>query len=243
MLGGVFDVHNDLLEAGVNVLSDLGADISFLDIGPITEAIADDTSQFGMTAPYDYFILDGEAAGFTAYDPTETAFWDDIHPSAQTHGLLSLHIATINSGTYAEDTGTAAAEGWDRSTGTADTLALLMGGNDSYIAGTSDDLIFAGSGDDAILGGEANDMIAGGAGANRLSGGAGNDIIALGGNGSEADGGAGRDLMILQADSYLGVARGGIGNDLFITGLGTGALSGRDGDDTFVIFADQTPAC
>lgn len=236
LLGGVFDVHNDLLETGVDILAGLGADITFLDLGPITGAIADDASQFGMIAPYQLFT--NTLSPSSPYEADQIAFWDDIHPSGQTHELTAQFILTAS--TTEVITGANTAETHDNTSNSAETLAFLMGGDDLYFGNAAQNTVFGGTGNDEIHTGASDDLLSGGAGANTLLGYEGDDILALGGSGSAGHGGAGDDLLILQQGTVNGLADGGTGNDIFVTGLGTGTLSGGAGDDIFLIYLDQS---
>lgn len=235
LLGAVFDVHNDILEAGVDALSGLGANISFLDIGPITGAIAEDATQFGLLAPYGTFT--NTLPADYPVGPDQVAFWDDIHPSGQTHELIAQFILAAGSADVLA--GSNAGELHDVTTTPHDTLAFLMGGDDIYIGNGGANTVFGGSGNDTVFGGISADTLSGGAGANQLFGYEGDDIIALGGSGSEGDGGYGNDLLILQSFTTGGAAIGNFGDDLFATGLGTGTITGGAGDDTILIFVDQ----
>lgn len=206
----ISDLHNEALEDAVDDLATSGISVQFLDLGPLTDALVDDPSSFGILAPYDQTLTEGNPGSVAAYDEDQIAFWDSIHPTEAVHGVLAAFSA------YAlEDTPVALGAEADSWSGTSDAdLTFGYGGSDLLSGLNGDDLLFSGSGDDIVLGDDGNDLISGGSGNDILFGREDDDVLA-GGDG----------------DDILG---GGRGNDVLIDGLGNDILRGWSGDDTFI---------
>ncbi|MBX7146464.1 MAG: hypothetical protein K1X44_04035 [Alphaproteobacteria bacterium] len=119
---------------------------------------------------------------------------------------------------------------------------LLNGGNgnDNILAGLGRDILSGDDGDDVLNGeydgddtmdgGNGNDKIyAGRGGSNKLFGGNDNDII-IGSYGDDIiDGGDGDDIV-----------KGGMGEDIIILKTGIDYALGEEGDDLFIVHADNS---
>ncbi|MEX0283709.1 MAG: SGNH/GDSL hydrolase family protein [Paracoccaceae bacterium] len=203
------DAHNGLISGAVDALNALGANVHLLDIASMARAIAEDPTGFGLIAPYD--ATQRESDVLETFDADQIAFWDSIHPTTATHGVLGAHNAHFLSGGEIS----ALTDGNDaRVLGGDDDLVLAYGGSDAIDAGGGDDLVFVGTGNDSVLGNAGDDLISGGAGNDAIVGAAGADIL---------DGDGGNDTL-----------QGGAGDDLLIDGLGSDVLQGGADDDTFV---------
>ncbi len=205
----VFEAHNNLISSVVDTLNSLGADVQLLDTQAIAYAISEDPTGFGLIAPYldtqqDSDVLDD-------FDNDQVAFWDDVHPSTATHGVLGAHNAHVIEGNPVE----ALTDNNDTDTfGADDSLILAYGGDDDLSAGGGDDIGFGGTGNDTLRGEDDDDILSGGADDDLLTGGTGSDVL---------DGDGGDDII-----------RGNGGRDVLIDGLGSDTLSGGGGNDTFV---------
>ncbi|MGV6849854.1 MAG: SGNH/GDSL hydrolase family protein [Marinibacterium sp.] len=205
----VFSIHNTVLDDVTDMLSSSGIDARFYDFRAITDAIVDDPTGFGLIAPYDQ--TQTGSAVLSAFDADQVAFYDSIHPSTATHGVIGAFNALALTGVNI-DTGTAFSDFTDL-TNAAD-VATGLGGGDVIQGGNGDDVIIGGTGDDVLSGQGDNDLLSGGQDNDLLRGGAGADILG---------GGWGDDLIL-----------GGAGADLLIGGLGSDALLGGRGQDTFI---------
>jgi phospholipase/lecithinase/hemolysin len=227
----VIGAHNDGLEEGAELLRQGGLTVEVVDMNRIAGELVDDPSAFGLlpdlirqpkllgSATNPTLVLDanGEPAAFIPENPLvagvdldQLMFFDRVHPTAATHGVLGAFAAeSLTSTTYLlggdEDVVTG---------GDADDLVLAGGGADRVLAGRGADVVLAGRGRDQADAGDGDDIVAGGAGGDRLDGGAGNDVIA---------GSAGDDLVW-----------GGDGGDLLVDGLGRDVLAGGRGGDGFL---------
>jgi len=144
--------------------------------------------------------------------------------------------------------------------GAGDDFITTDGGNDVVFAGAGDDVVETGGGNDWVRGMLGNDRIEGGGEDDRLTGGAGNDTIDAGGGNDVVRGDFGNDTIEagrgddvvyagLGDDTVFGedgndILWGGGGNDILWGGddndtlggiLGTNALRGEAGIDTFVV--------
>lgn len=115
------------------------------------------------------------------------------------------------------------------------------GGNDSAYGGEGQDYLLGGDGDDLLDGGAGDDTLDGqGSGNDTLFGGDGNDNLS-GHDGGSIYGGAGNDTIYGTLYGGELVADGGAGSDYFdvsATSAGVVTLSGGDGDDTLLVWAD-----
>ncbi len=209
----LFTLSNQTLEAAVNDLANSGAPVQFLDLTAVTQAIAEDPSSFGLIAPYGLTLTLGDAAELALYDEDQVAFWDDIHPSTATHGVIGAYTA------YAIDNpAMAMTDGDDLVSGDASAnLIFGYGGSDEVLASAGRDTIFGGIDADLLSGGGDSDQLSGGSGNDELRGGRGRDVL---------DGDEGNDLVL-----------GGKGKDVLIDGLGDDILKGAANNDCF-LFTD-----
>lgn len=202
----VFELHNTALQ---NIADDLGPAVEIIDLGAMARAIEEDPTGFGLIAPYTQTQLDSDV--LDDFDPDQVAFWDSIHPTTATHGVLGAHNAHYLNG----DEIVALSDRGDVSnTGGTNDLVLAYGGADRVFAGAGDDIVFGGTGQDRLRGEADDDILSGGADADTVAGGSGNDIL---------DGDGGDDIV-----------RGNQGNDVLIDGLGSDTLLGGQGNDTFI---------
>ena len=206
-----FDAHNAALADGVTELQAQGLDVEILHMGAITEAIAHDPGGFGLVAPYDQTLNESDVT--QDFEADQVAFYDSVHPSTATHGIMGAFAAfEIDGGTVIEN-GTS--EGDLYTLGADDEFLATLDGSDAVRAVGGDDILVGGTGADSLLGGVGQDMISGGTDGDFISGGHGADI--LGGQ-------SGNDLIL-----------GRSGDDVLIhDGLGLDTLRGGDDDDTFI---------
>lgn len=202
----LFDSHNAALES-LAFLS--GGDVDVIDMEAMAEAIVEDPTGFGLIAPYDQTQQGSNV--LQSFDPDQVAFWDDIHPTTATHGVLGAHNAHFLEGGNIVSLGNGDN---DRQLGAKDDLVLAMGGDDSIGTGTGDDIVFGGTGSDVLRGKADSDLLSGGADADTVKGGSEDDIL---------DGDGGDDILL-----------GNRGNDLLIDGLGSDVLLGGGGSDAFL---------
>lgn len=213
----MFGLHNAALAFGRDLLEASGVEAQIVDLTILSRALTDDPSIFGIYAPLTNTMVNGGSALLEQFDEDEIAFWDDIHPTTAFHGVMARFIA----GALSEDliAGTESAN--ELSSLGADTLAMLLGGDDRYDGGAGVDTVFAGSGNDLLNGGANADLLAGGSGSDWVIGGFGSDLL---------DGGQGDDWVI-----------GGAGADVILDSGGADVQLGGDGDDVFV-FMDRDGA-
>ncbi|MEO1139907.1 MAG: SGNH/GDSL hydrolase family protein [Pseudomonadota bacterium] len=208
----LIDLHNEGLQSGVSDLVEAGIDAVYFDLQAITDAILDDPTGFGLYAPLSLTLTEGDPNELASYDDSQVAFWDSIHPSAASHGIIGAYTA------HALNDPAVALGGGDDNVTLNDSgeLVLAYGGNDQVIGGSGDDIVFLGSGNDAADGAGGDDVLSGGAGNDMLMGGDDNDILS---------GGVGNDTVL-----------GGAGDDVIIDGLGADSMTGGDGNDIFIFF-------
>lgn len=202
--------HSAALAQGVEALQDFGLSVRFFDMRPISEAIREDPTGFGLIAPYALTLQTGWAEDLAQYDEDQVAFWNPLHPSAATHGILGAYTAF---GLEHQPTALSAAPDV-AATGKGRDLVLGLGGDDAIHLGKGRDLGFGGSGDDTIRGSKGDDVLSGGSGDDLVVGGWGCDVLG---------GGEGSDRMI-----------GGRGADVLIDGLGSDFCQGGRGADQFL---------
>ena len=148
-------------------------------------------------------------------DPDEVAYFDPVHPTAASHGILAA---------FAEATLRA-----DRVTfrGSGDNVVRGISGADFVVAGRGNDRVLAGGGNDVVLAGRGNDTVNGGAGSDLVIGGGGNDVMT---------GSTGSDLLAGNAgDDNLS---GGDGNDILLLGTGVDSANGGAGNDLLIVTDD-----
>lgn len=205
----VFSAHNQFLRSMAEQLSGPDADVRILDTEAMTYAIAEDPTGFGLIAPYT--LTQEDSAVLDDFDNDQVAFWDDVHPSTATHGVLGAHNAHfLNDGSIV-----ALTDRRDQATlGGDDDLVLAYGKSDVVNGGAGTDTVFGGTGKDVLRGQDDDDILSGGADNDRLSGGRHQDVL---------DGDGGDDIV-----------RGNRGQDILIDGLGSDTVLGGSGDDTFI---------
>ena len=205
----LFDAHNVALQALIGDLIGDGLNVELLDTGAMAAAIAEDPTGFGLIAPYELTQQDSDV--LDDFDNDQVAFWDGVHPTTATHGVLGAHNAHYLDGGEIEiltDDADRAREGG------ADDLMLGYGGADTMKGGGGDDSGFGGTGQDRMRGQEGGDIASGGAGGDDIGGGGGADVL---------DGDGGDDLI-----------QGNRGADVLIDGLGSDLALGGGGTDTFI---------
>lgn len=208
--GAVYEAYTAVLTQGVEALQALGQDVRVLDMRPISEALLDDPSGFGLIAPYDLTINGGDPDQLAQYNNDQVAFWNPLHPSAATHGILGAYTAHA-----LEHDPIGLSAGPDRvATGRGTDLVLGLGGHDLIRLGAGNDLGFGGSGKDTIRAGTGNDLVSGGSQTDLLEGQSGRDVL---------DGDEGSDRLM-----------GGRGDDVLIDGLGSDRCHGGRGADQFL---------
>ena len=208
-----FDTFNASLAEAVAELAGSGLDARLAETTLVTEAIAEDPTGFGLLAPYADTILYSDATD--TFDNDQIAFYDDIHPSTATHGVIGAFNALVFSG-GAATAGNAGADMLSLATSmTADSVAFGLAGDDAITAaGCGTAIAFGGTGNDTLAGVGGNDLLSGGEGDDVLDGHRGDDVLA---------GGLGNDIM-----------RGMIGADVLIDSLGDDMLRGGLDDDIFI---------
>lgn len=225
-LNALSAAHSAALAQGVAALQDLGLNLRLLDMRPISEAILEDPSGFGLIAPYGLTLETGAADVLARYDEDQVAFWNPLHPSAATHGILGAYTSFA-----LEDDPVALGSGADRvATGGGCDLVLGLGGGDAILLGRGRDLGFGGSGDDTILAGRGDDLVAGGSQVDVLLGQRGDDVLAGGEGSDRIAGGCGRDVLIDGLGSDRAHGGGGADQFLFIEAELIGGTTGTDTD-------------
>lgn len=225
-LNALSAAHSTALAQGIGALQELGLNARLLDMRPISEAIREDPSGFGLIAPQGLTLKTGNPEELARYDEDQVGFWNPLHPSAATHGILGAYTAFALGH---EPVGLGA--GPDRlATGRAADLVLGMGGDDALSLGRGHDLGFGGSGSDTIRAGRGDDLVSGGSQDDLLLGGRGADVLGGGEGSDRIFGGCGRDVLIDGLGSDL--CHGGSGADQFIFTEAEliGGSSGTDGD-------------
>lgn len=229
----LFAQHDAALQSGIADLQAQGYDIRYLDMTPVTAAIAEDPAGFGFIAPWDLTLTSGDPA-LAGYDADQVAFWDDEHPSTATHAMLGAYEAfalerTVDVQTSGKDM-CFGVEGADtiNSLGGADSL-FGGSGNDDLTGAAGADLLSGGSGDDTLTGSGGNDVLGGTAGADVLKGGAGADVLIDGLGSDSLLGGDGADTFLFTQAELIGGA----------TGTDHDTIKGGAGNDTLYIVLDH----
>lgn len=205
-----FGSFNTGLADAVSQLQDMGLNAQLGETSIVTEAIAEDPTGFGLLAPYGDTLLYSDAAD--SFDPDQIAFYDDIHPTTATHGILGVANALQLSGGHL----VADRDGIDHTIlDGADFAVFGLGGDDTVEALSANDIVvFGGTGNDSLIGSTGSDLLSGGAGDDAVDGRRGDDVLT---------GGIGNDVV-----------RGMIGADVLIDGLGDDFLRGGVDDDIFI---------
>jgi hypothetical protein len=205
----LFTQHDAALQSGIADLQAQGYHIRYLDMTPVTEAIAEDPTGFGFIAPWGLTLTSGDPA-LAGYDTDQVAFWDSEHPSTTTHAMLGAYEAfALEHPVTTLDTGDETA-----TLGKGMDMCFALGGADTVTGLGGADSLFGGTGGDALTGSAGADLLSGGSGDDALTGNGGNDVLG---------GAAGRDTLT-----------GGVGDDVLIDGLGSDSLLGGAGNDTFI---------
>lgn len=229
--------HTAALADGIARLRDLGLAVRLLDMRPISDAIAEDPSGFGLIAPYHLTLETGAPEELARYDEDQVAFWNPLHPSAATHGILAAYTSfalghapvALGAGEDAVQTGGGAdlvlgLEGGDAiALGRGRDLGFGGSGDDTIRAGGGDDLLSGGSQDDLLVGARGADVLGGGAGSDRLFGGGGADVLIDGLGSDYCRGGRGADQFLFTEAELIGGATG-TDADLFVGGEGSDTL-------------------
>jgi Ca2+-binding RTX toxin-like protein len=201
--------------------NDAGVTTTIVDTNRLTREVAGDLGTFGLKVfDIPLYTLDEDdrpvPTGITSQaDPDEVAWFDEIHPTAASHGILAA---------FAEATLRA-----DRVTfrGSGDNVVRGISGADLVVAGQGDDRILGAGGKDVVLAGRGNDTVDGGAGSDLVIGGRGRDML---------KGAAGSDLLAGNADDDI--LGGGGGNDILLLGTGVDRASGNAGNDLLIVTDD-----
>ncbi|SMY06439.1 SGNH/GDSL hydrolase family protein [Flavimaricola marinus] len=205
---------NAEIEAQVAALNDsLGGDtdvVLYIDFEQLSDALADDASSFGLVAPSN-LTLSEDGAVLAEFDDDQVMFWDDLHPSEATHGIIAGFTAAA-----IDDSLVALSDAADELSllGADASVVFAYGGGDTLLLGSGDDIAFGGSGGDEVIGYQGDDQLSGGSDADVLRGRMGGDVL---------DGGQDDDLLF-----------GSVGNDVILDGAGSDLASGGQGDDTFI---------
>ncbi len=233
----MISAHNAGLRQLAATYNGAGVPTTIIDVDRLTREVHGDKETFGLKV-YDtpLYILDQNdtpvPTGITSQaDPDEVAYFDPVHPSAASHGIL----AAFSEATLRADRVTFRGSGDDSVGGISGADFVMAGsGNDSVLGGSGNDVIVAGRGNDSVNGGAGNDLgisgsgndtmtgstgsdlLAGNAGDDNLSGGDDNDVLLLGTGLDSANGGAGHDLLIVTDDALAGfdTVTGGTGTDV-----------------------------
>ncbi|MEM1076878.1 MAG: SGNH/GDSL hydrolase family protein [Pseudomonadota bacterium] len=248
----VLSLHNNRLQATVEELQSEGVNAVYVDIQAMTQTIVDDPLNFGITAPFDEFLIlddDPEAPvlnpALDDFSLNQVAFIDAVHPTDTIHGVLgSFHAASLT-----QDVTIGSALGSLRFLGEAQDLALAGAGADIVALRGGDDTAFGEAGADRLIGGQGMDILSGGADDDLLVGGADDDVL-TGGTGNDVTrGGRGDDIHIdhLGSDTHLG----GLGDDVFVwrqetliggeVGVDSNSFEGGFGQD-FLVMLFETQA-
>ena len=227
--------HNGGLESLAAVNNALGIHTVIVDIARLQAEFTNDSDTFGLKTTSIPFVqpIGGHEVP-THIDqllrPDQIAYFDEIHPSAATHGIASAFAAaTIQSAqTLLFNAGAQVVNGAAGSdfvfTGAGNDVVYTYAGNDTIFAGRGSDIAVGGDGNDLIAGGSGNDklfgqngsdLLAGNLGNDKLFGGAGNDVLIDGQGNDFAYGGNGNDLMIFKEDVLAATP-----NDFFNGGAG-----------------------
>ena len=233
----IYDAYTAALTQGVEALQALGQDVRLLDMRLVTEAVREDPSGFGLIAPYDLVLKTGDPSELAQYDKDQVAFWNPLHPSAATHGILGAYTAFA---LEHEPIGLTA-DADSIATGSESNLVFGLAGDDAVSLGSGSDLSFCGSGTDTILAGRGNDLVSGGSqndlakgqrgkdvldgdeGADRLLGAQGGDVLIDGLGSDQSRGGGGADQFLFTQAELIGGSTGSDA-DLFVGGSGRDTL-------------------
>jgi Ca2+-binding RTX toxin-like protein len=199
-------IYNKALSAQIGDLQAQGIDARTIDFAAVSDAITEDPTGFGISAPRNDFLIDG-----SAFDTDQILAWDPIHPTEVAHQVWGAYLDFVmNGGTTSalSDFGTLNIQG------SGANAVFANGGNDTIFAGRGDDIVFGGTGNDRVFAGRDADIVSGGTGDDRLYGQHGADIL---------DGDGGNDVIL-----------GGSGADILLDGLGSDTVHGGSGDDTFI---------
>jgi phospholipase/lecithinase/hemolysin len=260
----VIGAHNAGLEQGAALLRQGGLGVEVVDMHRIADELIADPSTFGLrpdlirspkllgSAMNPTLVLDadGQPAAFIPENPAVSGvdldrlmFFDFVHPTAATHGVLGAFAAeTLTSETHLLGGADDVVQG-----GTTDDLVLAGGGGDQVDARSGDDVVLAGLGSDHVTAGNGDDIVAGGVGRDWLDGGSGNDVVAGSGGPDFSQGGNGDDLLV----DGLGhdILAGDRGNDAFlyvesalqggVNATNGGAFFGGQGDDTLYLVVSE----
>lgn len=202
------------IEASITDINDgLGGDspaVVYVDFSQFSDAIADDPTAFGLIAPTSLTLFD-DAGVLAEFDDDQVMFWDSIHPTEATHGVIAGFTAAAIDGSVVSFSD----EADDILLGGADgAVVFAYGGDDSVLTTDGDDIVFGGSGDDELIGFRGDDQLSGGTEADILRGRLGEDVL---------DGGQDDDVLY-----------GSFGDDVIIDGNGSDFGLGGRGDDTFI---------
>jgi Ca2+-binding RTX toxin-like protein len=171
------------------------------------------------------------------FDPDEVAYFDPVHPSAASHGIL----AAFAEATLRADRVSFRGSG-DDAVGGISGADFVMGGsgNDSVSAGGGNDVISGGRGDDTVNGSAGSDLVIGGGGNDVITGSTGSDLLAGNAGNDNVSGGDDHDVLIL--GTGLDSANGGAGDDLLIITddalAGFDTMTGGTGTDTLRLEVD-----
>lgn len=262
----VIAAHNAALLDGAAQVEALGVNIEIVDLGAMAFVIAEDPSGFGFTTPLTNFRLFGTGGDPVIVDDgngpepvflpnpaaagvpdAQLVFWDLLHPTAATHGILGAFQAASLTQDVAFLGETADLE----RPGRGDDVVFARGGDDKVIGGRGDDASFGGLGQDYLIGGHGDDILSGQSGDDLLKGGTGADVLGGGAGDDRLLGGLGNDVMIDGLGSDL--ANGGLGDDIFLyaeasliggeTGVDRDVFVGGLGDDTlYLALTEETRA-
>ncbi len=226
----MIDLHNGRLQQLAATYNGAGVPTTIVDVDRLTREVRADTTAkletFGLkvfdTPLYtldqnDTPVPTGIASQF---DPDEVAYFDPVHPSAASHGILAAFAeATLRADRVTfrggDNNAVSGISGAD--------LVLASGGNDSVLAGGGNDVVLAGLGDDSVSGSAGSDLVIGG-GNDTITGSTGSDLLAGNAGNDNVSGGDDHDVLLL--GTGLDSANGGAGNDLLI--ITDDALSGFD---------------
>ncbi|WP_262273272.1 SGNH/GDSL hydrolase family protein [Microvirga yunnanensis] len=229
--------HNAGLRQLAATYNGAGVPTTIIDVDRLTREVHGDLETFGLKVfDIPLYTLDQNNSpvptGITSQaDPDEVAYFDPVHPSAASHGILAAFAeatlradrVTFHGGAADTVAGISGADlvmaggGNDTiSAGGGNDVVLAGRGNDSVSGSAGSDLLIGGGGNDTITGSTGSDLLAGNAGNDNLSGGDDNDVMLLGTGLDSANGGAGHDLLIVTDDALAGfdTVTGGTGTDV-----------------------------
>ena len=235
--------------------------VQLVDVFQLSEALFADPHSFGFSADLNETWVDLLNASSTQFAPNEVAFFNDIHPTTASHGVLAafadavltsdstqfldgtqsvIHAGPGDNFIFAapiDPTNPALSDSYTIYGGAGDDVIYAGTGNVTVHGGPGDDLIFAGSGNATLDGGFGSDVLeTNSAGTNVLIGGEGGDALIVNRAGIDAlIGGSGNDLMVLKESASLVNPDGSFN-------FGHEVVSGGGGHDTLrLIINDQNP--